>query len=168
MEGKQLIAADEMVQKIRAAPAARRSTEFLLIARTDARAVEGLEATLERARQYRAAGADILFVEAPQTDDEIRVVAQELTGVPLLFNWAEGGKTPPIGYEELRVLGFRIIIFPISALLAATRAIEQVLARIRADGTPAQALADLPRFGEFLDFIGLPEIQALEQRFRSG
>jgi 2,3-dimethylmalate lyase len=165
MEGKQLIPSDEMVQKIRAAVAARRSPDFLLIARTDARAVEGLDATLERARRYRAAGADILFVEAPQTQDEIRTVAEALSDVPLLFNWAEGGKTPPIGYEELRALGFRIVIFPISTLLAATRAIEQVLARIRADGTPSGALADLPRFGEFLDFIGLPEIQALEQQF---
>jgi 2-methylisocitrate lyase-like PEP mutase family enzyme len=154
-----------MVQKISAAVAARRSPDFLLIARTDARAVEGLDAALERARRYREAGADILFVEAPQTEDEIRAVAHAFPDVPLLFNWAEGGKTPPIGYDELRALGYRIVIFPISALLAATRAIEGVLARIRAEGTPAGALADLPRFGEFLDFIGLPEIQSLEARF---
>jgi carboxyvinyl-carboxyphosphonate phosphorylmutase len=167
MEGKQLIPCEEMVQKIRAAVAARRSPEFLLIARTDARAVEGLDAALDRARRYREAGADVLFVEAPQTGDEIRAVADAFPDVPLLFNWAEGGKTPPIGYQELRALGYRIVIFPISALLAATRAMQAVLARIRADGTPADVLADLPRFGEFLDFIGLPEIQALEQRFSS-
>src|SRR5690349_5858849 len=105
MEGKQLIACDEMVQKIRAAVSARRSPDFLLIARTDARAVEGLEATLERARRYREAGADVLFVEAPQTDEEIRAVAQAFPDVPLLFNWAEGGKTPPIGYAQLKALG---------------------------------------------------------------
>src|ERR671929_1640458 len=165
MEGKQLIPCEEMVQKIRAAVAARRSPEFLLIARTDARAVEGLDAALDRARRYREAGADVLFVEAPQTGDEIRAVADAFPDVPLLFNWAEGGKTPPIGYEELRALGYRIVIFPISTLLAATRAMQTVLARIRADGTPAGVLADLPRFGEFLDFIGLAEIQSLEQRF---
>ena len=168
MEGKQLIPCEEMVQKVRAAVAARRSPDFLLIARTDARAVEGLEATLERARRYREAGADVLFVEAPQTEDEIRAVARAFPDVPLLFNWAEGGKTPPIGYAELRALGFRVIIFPISALLAATRAIQTVLARIRADGTPAHVLAELPRFGEFVDFIGLPEIQSLEERFGTG
>jgi carboxyvinyl-carboxyphosphonate phosphorylmutase len=165
MEGKQIIPREEMVQKIRAAAAARRSPDFLLIARTDARAVEGLDAALQRARGYREAGADILFIEAPQTEDEIRAVARAFPDVPLLFNWAEGGKTPPIGYDELRSLGYRIVIFPISALLAATRAIQDVLARIRSDGTPARALADLPRFGEFLDFIGLPEIESLEERF---
>jgi 2-methylisocitrate lyase-like PEP mutase family enzyme len=154
-----------MVQKIHAAVSARHSPDFLLIARTDARAVEGLDATLERARRYREAGADVLFIEAPQTDDEIRAIAQAFPDVPLLFNWAEGGKTPPIRYSELKALGYRIVIFPISMLLAATRAMQTVLARIRADGTPAEVLADLPRFGEFLDFIGLPEIQALEQRF---
>ena len=87
--------------------------------------------------------------------------------MPLLFNWAEGGKTPPIGYQRLRALGFRIIIFPISTLLAATRGIREVLETIRMDGTPVAALSGLPRFGEFTDFIGLPEIQELEQRFSS-
>jgi carboxyvinyl-carboxyphosphonate phosphorylmutase len=165
LEGKQLISCEEMVQKVRAAVAARGSSDFLLIARTDARAVEGLAAALDRARHYRDAGADVLFVEAPQSEDEIREVARALADVPLLFNWAEGGKTPPIGYAELRELGFRIIIFPISTLLAATRAMQAVLGRIRADGTPAGVLADLPRFGEFVEFIGLPEIEALEGRF---
>jgi carboxyvinyl-carboxyphosphonate phosphorylmutase len=166
MEGKQLIPADEMVAKLRAAVEARR-TDLVLIARTDARAVEGLEAALERARRYREAGADMIFFEAPQSESEIQSVAESLRDVPLLFNWAEGGKTPPLGYARLRELGFRIIIFPLSALLAATRGVREVLATIRQDGTPTAALAELPRFGEFLDFIGLPEIQRLEQRFKS-
>jgi 2-methylisocitrate lyase-like PEP mutase family enzyme len=164
MEGKQLIPAEEMVAKLRAAVAARRS-ELVLIARTDARAVEGMASALQRARSYREAGADAIFFEAPQSADEIETVASSLTDVPLLFNWAEGGKTPPISYERLRALGFRIIIFPIGLLLAATRAMRDLLATIRADGTPAAALPGLPRFGEFLDVIGLPEIQELEQRF---
>jgi 2-methylisocitrate lyase-like PEP mutase family enzyme len=166
MEGKQLIPADDMVAKLRAAVEARR-TDLVLIARTDARAVEGLEAALERAWRYREAGADVIFFEAPQSESEIESVAERLNGVPLLFNWAEGGKTPPLGYARLRELGFRIIIFPLSALLAATRGVREVLATIRRDGTPTAALAELPRFGEFLDFIGLPEIQRLEQRFRT-
>jgi 2,3-dimethylmalate lyase len=164
MEGKQLVPAEEMVAKLRAALAARRS-DLVLIARTDARAVEGLDKALQRARLYRDAGADVIFFEAPQTEEEIETVAVELEHVPLLFNWAEGGKTPPINYQRLRALGFRIIIFPISTLLAATRGIREILETIRADGTPAAALSGLPRFGEFTDFIGLPEIQALEQRF---
>ena len=165
LEGKQLVPAEEMVEKVRAAAAARTSPDFVLIARTDARAVEGLERAIDRGRRYREAGADVLFIEAPQTHDEIRQVAEAFPDVPLLFNWAEGGKTPPIAYRELCALGFRIVIFPISALLAATRAMRGVLERIRADGTPAGALAELPPFGDFLDFIGLPEIQELEVRF---
>jgi 2,3-dimethylmalate lyase len=126
-----------------------------------------LNDALRRARLYRAAGADVIFFEAPQTEEEIETVAAELSDVPLLFNWAEGGKTPPISYQRLRTLGVRIIIFPISTLLAATRGIREVLETIRADGTPAAALSGLPRFGEFTDFVGLPEIQELEQRFSS-
>jgi len=139
----------------------------VLIARTDARAVEGIDAALERARRYSDAGADVIFFEAPQSDGEVERVARARECVPLLFNWAEGGKTPPIGYARLRELGYRIIIFPISALLAATRGIQWVLETIRRDGTPTAALTGLPRFGEFLDFIGLPEIRELEQRFVS-
>jgi 2,3-dimethylmalate lyase len=166
LEGKQLVPAEDMVAKLRAAVAARRS-DLVLIARTDARAVEGMNDALRRARLYRDAGADVIFFEAPQTEEEIETVAAELADVPLLFNWAEGGKTPPISYPRLRALGFRIIIFPISTLLAATRGIRDVLETIRADGTPAAALSGLPRFGEFTDFIGLPEIQELEQQFSS-
>jgi carboxyvinyl-carboxyphosphonate phosphorylmutase len=166
MEGKQLVSADDMVAKLRAAVEARR-TDLVLIARTDARAVEGVDAALERAHRYREAGADVIFFEAPQSEAEIETVARQLSDVPLLFNWAEGGKTPPIGYTRLRELGFRIIIFPLSALLAATRGIREVLETIRRDGSPAAALSELPRFGDFLDFIGLPEIQRLEQRFKT-
>jgi len=164
-EGKLVIPAEEMVEKIRAATTARRSPDFLIIARTDARAVEGLTAALERARRYREAGADVLFVEAPQSEAEVEAVARTFPDVPLLFNWAEGGKTPPMSLDRLGGLGFRLIIFPISTLLAATRAVTDVLAQIRTAGTPARALNHLTRFNEFLAFIGLPEIRELERRF---
>ena len=167
LDGKQLIPAEEMAAKLRAAVEARDSADFLLIARTDARAVEGLDAAIARARLYREAGADILFVEAPQSEAEIRAVAAAFPGVPLLFNWAEGGKTPAVEQKLLAELGFAIVIFPISTLLAATGAIREVLARIREDGSPVRALGGLPRFGEFLDFIGLPEVGELEQRYQS-
>ena len=168
LEGKQVIPAGEMAEKIRAAVAARRDPDFLLVARTDARAVEGLDRALERGRLYREAGADVLFIEAPQSDEEIAQVAGAFQGVPLLFNYAEGGKTPPVAYERLVALGFKVVIFPISTLLAATRAMREALARIRADGTPAGLLADLPTFGEFTDLIGLPEVRDLERRFGAG
>ena len=113
MDGKHVIDALEMSAKVRAAVEARSSDEFLIIARTDARAVEGLAAALERARRYRDAGADVLFVEAPQSIAEIEAIAAALPDAPLLFNYAEGGKTPPVTHAQLRDFGFRLVIFPI-------------------------------------------------------
>ncbi len=168
MEGKRLVPAADMVAKIEAAVEARSDPDFVLIARTDARAVEGLSSALERARRYRDAGADVLFVEAPQSEEEIETVATALSDVPLLFNWAEGGKTPPVGRERLAELGFRIVIFPVGTLLAATRAVQEVLAAIRETGTPGPVLDRVVPFGDFLDLIGLPEIRGLEQRFATG
>ena len=165
MEGKLVIDAEEMAAKVRAAVEARAQPEFVIIARTDARAVEGLERALERARLYREAGADALFIEALVSEAEIEEAARAFPGVPLLFNWAEGGKTPPVGLARLTELGYRIVIFPIGTLLAATAAMRAILREIAASGTPAAALVDLPTFGEFVDFIGLPEVRAAERRY---
>ena len=165
MDGKQLIPAADMIDKIRAAVAARRSPEFTIIARTDARAVEGLDRALARAHQYRDAGADLLFVEAPENEVEIEAIAASLRGVPLLFNWAEGGKTPPVSLPRLRELGFRLAIFPISMLLVAARAMKEVLDVIKHEGTPAPVLNRMTPFQEFIDFLGLPEVRDLEHRF---
>jgi 2,3-dimethylmalate lyase len=165
MEGKLVIGAEEMAAKVRAAVEARAQPEFVIIARTDARAVEGLERALERARLYREAGADVLFIEALVSEAEIEEAARAFPGVPLLFNWAEGGKTPPVGLARLTELGYQIVIFPIGTLLAATAAMRAILREIAASGTPAAALADLPTFGEFVDFIGLPEVRAAERRY---
>jgi carboxyvinyl-carboxyphosphonate phosphorylmutase len=165
MENKQVIAATEMTEKIRAAVEARSSSDFLIIARTDARAVEDLDSALRRARAYREAGADILFVEAPQNEDEVAQVARAFPNVPLLFNWAEGGKTPPLPLERLKELGFRIVIFPISALLTAAKAVRGVLAEIKTEGTPRRIFSDGSPFREFNEMIGLGEIQELEKRF---
>ena len=168
MEGKHVVPPAEMKAKVAAAVAARRSPEFLIIARTDARAVEGLDSALERARLYREAGADALFVEAPQSEAEIEAVARAFPDVPLLFNYAEGGKTPPVTHAFLRELGFKIVIFPLTILLAATGAIRSALARIEADGTPIELVPSLLPFADFLDFIGLAEIRELERRFAEG
>jgi 2,3-dimethylmalate lyase len=165
MEGKQVIGAQEMAQKVRAAVQARANPDFVIIARTDARAVEGLPAALERARRYAEAGADALFVEAVQSQEEIAQVARALPDVPLLFNWAEGGKTPQVSLSWLTELGYRIVIFPISTLLAATGAMRAILQEIARSGTPASALPGLPSFAEFTDFIGLPEVREVEQRY---
>jgi carboxyvinyl-carboxyphosphonate phosphorylmutase len=165
MENKQVISETEMAEKIHAAVEARSSGDFLIIARTDARAAEGLESAFRRARAYREAGADILFIEAPQNEEEVTQVARAFPNVPLLFNWAEGGKTPPMPRARLKELGYRIIIFPISALLVAAKAIRAVLAEIKTEGTPARIFPDRTSFQEFNEMIGLGEIQELEKRF---
>ena len=163
MDGKDVIDAGEMVEKVRAAVEARGDDGPLVIARTDARAVEGLDAALERARQYRDAGADLLFVEAPETEAEIEAVAAAFPDVPLVFNWIDGGKTPTLPLDRVRELRFALVIFPVTTLFAAGQAVADALARIRDDGTPA-ALA-VPSFEAFTDMIGLPEVRALEARF---
>jgi carboxyvinyl-carboxyphosphonate phosphorylmutase len=165
MEGKLVIPAEEMAEKVRAAVQARAQPEFVIIARTDARAVEGLERALERGRMYRQAGADVLFIEALTSEAEAEAAVRAFPGVPLLFNWAEGGKTPPISLERVRELGYRIIIFPISTLLAATAAMRRILQEIARAGTPAGAMGELPTFAEFVDFIGLPQVREAEQRY---
>jgi 2-methylisocitrate lyase-like PEP mutase family enzyme len=157
MEGKEVIDAAEMVEKLRAAVEARGDGELLIIARTDARAVEGLDAALERARRYREAGADALFVEAPETEQEIEAVAAAFPDVPLVFNWVDGGKTPQLPHERIRELGFALVIYPVTTLFAAARAVADVLDRLGEH--------DVPSFDAFTDMIGLPEMRALEARF---
>ncbi|MGQ0576213.1 MAG: isocitrate lyase/PEP mutase family protein [Pseudonocardia sp.] len=168
LAGKSVVPRAEMVAKVRAAVAARRDPDLLLIARTDAAAVEGLDAALERARAYADAGADALFVEAPTSEDAVERIAAELGDVaPLVFNWAEGGRTPPVGLHRIAELGFALVLFPIGTLLAATAGIRALLATLRAEGTPAAALPGLPGVDEFTELVGLPQVRELEQRFES-
>ena len=164
MSGKALIGTDEMVGKVHAAAAARRDPDLVLLARTDAVAVSGVDDALERARAYADAGADLLFVEAPTSEADIERIAGELAGVaPLVFNWAEGGRTPPLSLARMTELGFALVIYPIGTLLAATAGIRSLLATLRRDGIPS--LDGLPAFEEFTALIGLPEVQDLERRF---
>ncbi len=165
MENKQVVDADVMVGKVSAAAASRVDDDFVIIARTDARAPHGLDEALRRATACAEAGADILFVEALQGLDEIERVAKEFAGVPLLFNWAEGGKTPPLTYDEIAALGFALIIMPITTLLSATRAMQHYLGELKSAGTPADFVDELMPFDDFTNLIGLPEIGELEQRF---
>jgi carboxyvinyl-carboxyphosphonate phosphorylmutase len=165
LSGKTLVPVGDMTAKVQAAVAARTDPDFVIIARTDARSVDGIDAALERAARYREAGADVLFVEAPEDEDEIELIARTFAGVPLLFNWAEGGRTPPVGLARLGELGFRIVIFPIGALLAAATAVRAFLAALRRDGTPAAMLAGFPTLTQFVDTLGMVEVRDLEARF---
>ena len=165
MDDKQVVDADVMVGKVRAAAAAGSDDDLVIIARTDARAPLGLDEAIRRAHACIEAGADVLFVEALEGDDEIERVAAEFAGVPLMFNWVEGGKTPPLTYGDIAELGFAIAIMPIGMLLAATAAMRDYLVQLKNEGTPAPFVDELMPFGDFTDLIGLPEIANLEQRF---
>ena len=165
MEGKQVISVDEMVQKIRAAVDARQDPDFVIIARTDANAVYGLEDALRRGRAYREAGADVIFIEAPLSIEELRAIAQAFPDVPLLYNWAESGKTPLLPLEEIHALGFKLVIFPVSMLFAATQALLDLLEALKQGRTSLAFAERMVTFSQFTDHIGLPEIQALERRY---
>ncbi len=165
MEGKQVIPMDEMVQKVRAAVEARQDPDFVIIARTDANAVHGLEDAIRRGKAYHEAGADVIFIEAPRSMTELRSIAQAFPGVPLLFNWAESGKTPPLPLEEIRTLGFKLVIFPVSLLFAATYSMLGLLEVLQQGQTPASFSSQMVTFSQFTDHIGLPDIQALEKRY---
>ena len=157
LDGKRVIAADDMVGKIRAAKDSA-GGEVLVIARTDARAVLGLDQALARAAAYRDAGADILFVEAPQTRAELDQVARALLPAPLIANMVEGGKTPYLPVDELGRIGFKIAIFPITALLAATRAMQTTLKALKRDG--AGQVNALASFGDLHAISGLDQYLA--------
>ncbi|HLJ34550.1 MAG TPA: isocitrate lyase/PEP mutase family protein [Ktedonobacteraceae bacterium] len=165
MEGKQVIPMDEMVQKVRAAVDARQDPDFVIIVRTDANAVYGLEDALRRGQAYYEAGADMLFIEAPRTIEELRAIKQAFPTVPLLFNWADGGKTPMLPLDEIRTLGFKLVIYPVSTLFAATHAMLALLDVLRQGQTPTSFHSQMVSFSQFTDLIGLPAIQALERHY---
>jgi 2-methylisocitrate lyase-like PEP mutase family enzyme len=161
--GKQLVPAAEMVAKIKAAIDARTDPDFMIIARTDAIAVEGFDAALERADRYREAGADILFVEAPNAA-QLPVLASRLKA-PLLYNMATSGKTPFLSKTQIEELGFKLVIYPNWVMLASIRAVSHVLQTLKESGSIASLADELPSFREFFDLLGMNEVQALESRY---
>ena len=163
LAGKQLVPADEMVSKIRAAVDARTDPDFVIIARTDAIAVEGFDAAIERAQRYREAGADALFVEAPNAQ-QLPLLEPRLS-FPLVYNMAASGKTPFLGKQEIENLGFKLIIYPNWMVLAAIRAASQVLTTLRETGSIASVAPEVTSFREFFDLMGMPEVQELEARY---
>jgi methylisocitrate lyase len=165
MEGKQVISVQEHMMKIKAAAEAR--TSMLIIARTDARAMLGLEEAIERGLAYREAGADIIFVDAPQSVEEVQRIGEKIKA-PLLINMTEGGKTPPLSSRELQQLGYKIVIYPITAMLAGVKAMEMALQELREQGTTQGIRQHMRSFGELNEILGLQDAQALEERYRHG
>ena len=163
-EGKEVISEAEMVGKIKAAVDTRRDAAMVIIARSDARAIEGLQASIDRVNAYLEAGADVGFVEAPQNIEELRIVARQLTG-PALVNVFEGGKTPMVPASELEAMGFRLGIYPSQTHRAAIRAVQRVLAALKDDGDTSRIESDLATFQEREDAVGTERWRALEQKY---
>ena len=168
LDGKALIPAQEMCGKIRAAVDARHSPETLIIGRTDAVAVEGVEPAIERARLYRAAGADVLFVEAPRTRDDLARIASRLGAeVPLLANMVEGGKTPPLSAAELEAIGFSLVIFPGGIVRALARTVGEYYASLAKQGTTEPFRSRMLDLEQLNTLIGTPEMVALGKRYET-
>lgn len=166
MEGKQLVTKAEMVSKLKAAVQARRSDDFLIIARTDARAVTGFDDAMDRAKAYASAGADIIFFEAPQSLEEMKTVAGTLSK-PVMANMVEHGKTPLLTGKELEALGYKLVIYPNSLLYTATKAVQSMLDSMK-DADTTQGFGDrMVNFPEFNKMIGLDTIREMEESFIS-
>ena len=164
LEGKEVVSLEEMVVKIRAASDARSDDDFVLIVRTDALAVTGLDDTLRRCAAFAAAGADVLFVEALRTREEIDRVRREVD-VPLLYNFVEHGKSPLIPVPELETLGFKIVIFPGSIMLAVCSWVPRILREIRAHGTTASLLSEMHSVVDLFNVVGMQDVLQREAQW---
>jgi 2-methylisocitrate lyase-like PEP mutase family enzyme len=165
-DGKSLVPAAEMVQKLRAVRDALSDPDFIVIARTDAIAAEGFEFAIERALAYIEAGADMIFVEAPTSEAEIAAIARRLPG-PKLINMFQGGKTPLLPVARLEELGYRLVIIPSDTQRAAIRAMQRVLAAIARDGSSAALAADMATFAEREAAVDTAAYLARDQRYAS-
>ena len=164
LSGKQVVPAEEFVGRIRAAVEARTDPDLLIIARTDAIAVTGFDDAVRRAEAAAGVGADVLFVEAPTTEEEIAALPRRLDW-PLLFNYAPSGRTPLPPFARLRELGYAVVIVPVDLLFTATRGMQRALAELRDRDATLRDPAHLVSFQEFCDLLSLPEQLTLEQRY---
>ncbi len=167
-EFRRVVAEAYAVAKVRVAVDARPSADFLIVARTDARYAEGLDAALHRAERFLEAGADILFVESPESLDELRRIAETFRGAPLLANMVEGGRTPYLSAGELGAMGFKIALFPATAFLTAAGAITLCYQHLKARGIGTGAAAPMLPFAEMNTLMGFPAVHAFERRYGDG
>ncbi len=171
LPGKRLVPTGEMVAKICAASDARRDQDFFIVARTDARAVEGLDAAVRRARAYIDAGADAIFPEALESAEEFRTFARQLAkeggNVPLVANMTEFGKTPYLSVGEFEDLGYRLVLFPVTALRMATKAIERVLVELRNHGSQRGLVDQMHTRQQLYDLLRYEEYEQRDRQFHS-
>lgn len=165
-EGRIVIPAEEAARKIEVAAATRASRDFLIIARTDARTTHGLDEALRRADLYLAAGADILFIESPESVDELRRIGDRFRGAYLLANMVEGGRTPYLSIHDLEGLGFKIGLFPATGFLAAAAALKAAFAHLQSHGSATNAPTALLPFAEMNELMGFPHVYAFERKWQ--
>ena len=166
MQGKEVVPQEEYAEKLGAALDARKSRDFIIVARTDARATEGLDEAIERGRQNRKIGADAIFVEAPRSVAELKRIGREINA-PLVANMIEGGVTPVQGARGLHEMGFKIILYPLSVLFASAFAASRVLKELKETGTTTRSKRSLVSFDQFNDLVDLPRFIEMEGRYRA-
>ena len=164
MAGKTVIPKEEYILKLQAAIDAREDNEFIIVARTDSLAQFGIEEAIERGKEYKRIGADVIFVEAPKTIDQMELIAKEIKA-PLLANMIEEGLTPNVSAKELLKMGYRIAVFPLSGLYAATFAIKEVFSELKKTGTTKVRRKMMVTFKDFNKFVDLQRYMALEKRY---
>jgi 2-methylisocitrate lyase-like PEP mutase family enzyme len=165
MLGRRVIPADDMAAKLRVAVASRRDCDFLVVARTDARTAHGLDEALRRADAYLKAGADVLFVESPESPEEMRKICETFKGVPLLANMVEGGRTPLLDQETLQQIGYRIAIYPALGFLSMGAALERAYTDLKARRPANVPLYDFKKFSELMGFDWVAEF---DRKYRDG
>ena len=166
LDDKKVVSTEDMVQKIRAAVDARTDDDFTIIVRTDSIAVTGWEAAMNRCEEYIKAGAAALFVEALRTPEEVEQVAKNIS-VPLLYNFVESGKSPLLSASELEKFGFKIVIYPGSALLSVTHVVQKVMAQLKETGTTAHIMDNMVTLEACFEAVGLSSLLAEDARFAS-
>ena len=165
MKGKQVIALDEQLKKLRAAVAATQGSEFFIVARTDSRQALGLTEAITRGLAFKEAGADAVFIEAPESKEEMKEIAHQVPG-PLVANMLERGVTPLMGPKELKELGFDLIVWPLAPLYSAAQSLTEVYTTLRRDGSTLAILDRLMPFDDFNRIVGLEEKYALDAKYR--
>jgi methylisocitrate lyase len=166
MKGKLVFPLEEYLMKLKAAVDAKREGDLYIVARTDARQALGLKEAIQRGVAFKEAGADAVFVEAPESKEEMREISRNIPG-PLVANMIERGVTPLMGPEELRELGFQLVVWPLAALYASARALKEVYTTLRQKGTTQEMMERLLPFSEFHEIVGLEEKYQLDARYRS-
>jgi len=163
-EGKRIISMEQHVEKIHAAVEARGESGLVIIGRTDSRAVKGLDEAIRRGRAYFEAGADVVFIEAPHSVKELNTIASAFPDAPLFANMIKGGRTPLLSADELQQMGFKIVVFPLAGLFAATKAMGDVFEHLRKYGT-TEGFQNTIDFGDFEEVVDVPSYRELEKKF---